>query len=995
MLGAFATSTTEGPTRDVEQPPRTTDCGSETRLPDRIARFELLEEIGRGGMGVVFRAHDPELDREVALKLVRPPSGTRESFASGAHARTLREAQAMAAITHPNVIPVFDVLHAAEGLCIAMEYVRGPTLRAWIETPRSWRDVLEVFRQAGEGLGAAHDVGLCHRDFKPSNVLVGLSGAGLPWVRVVDFGLARVLEGSASQRSAGDGSFMVSGSVTETGSVMGTPAYMSPEQHLGREVTPASDQYAFCVSLYWALYGALPFPTRGRTLRQILSYKLGRVLPRRPPERDVPRWLHALVLRGLSPDPGQRFPSMRALLDALASRRARGRAGWWGAGALVGVSAVAGLFFESPPKAPCALQATDPPPWSEVSRSSLQAGLSEVDADATWAKLDASLTTYAQTWSNARGEVCGGPRPEAGLECLARARRSVETLEELLAAPDPELLRRADALVEALPDPQACLGESARTALVLPEDPERALDVATLGRELTRISVIMSAGRYEAADEALRPVEQEARALAYAPLLARVLVRKGQVARLLGRYDDSEAALLEAHARALDGDDAATAIDAASALTYLLGYRLRRFDEGERWYRDAEASIARSGMQRSTEAALLWDNWGSVLTASGRFEEGLAAHQRALSIRDEVEDPHSAGHAVSMSNIGGTLLDLDRKEEAVAFLEKALAIRRDALGPEHPKTLAVMGNLATAYDDLGKTVLARSMLEEVIALQERALGPDHVSIATSATNLSAVLHGEREFERALALQRRALAIWEATYGPDHARVAVGHNNIASTLRELGRSEEAVTQYARALAVAESAMGSEHPTVATFLDHLGDMMRLSGRYPEAIAYVERALAVRTAAFGEEHRVVADSISDLALCHKGLGEFDRALELQQRAAAIYRNSLGEDHPSYFAAQSNLANALAGAGRREEARALHAEVLAKREARFGAGHFETASSHVNLADVLLAMGRPKEALPHFDSAHQIWSEALPAGDARTTAAQEGRDACKAELR
>lgn len=975
---------------------------AEPAVGTTLDRFELLEEIGRGGMGIVYRARDPQLDRVVALKLVRTEGGgsSASDASATARARMLREAQALAAVSHPNVIPVYDVRRTRAGLCIAMEFVEGPTLRAWMREPRAWQDVVEVFAQAGAGLVAAHEAGLCHRDFKPSNVLVGTTKAGRPRVRVVDFGLARpagehVSEGGVFWTTDG------SGKLTEAGSVVGTPSFMSPEQHRGGDVGPASDQYSFCVSLYWALYGELPFPSRGRSLRQVLAYKMQCALPRTPPERKAPAWLHSIVLRGLRPDPSDRFASMAVLLSSL--RSGRGRRMWWVGAAGLGAASLAGFMVDASPRTPCEVAMDEPAPWTEPQRTATRDALSATaGGEEAWQQLDDALTEYSQRWASAREAACAAgtghdvEAVRAGLDCLHRGRRSVDALAELFGAADGALLRRTRALVDALPPPQACVGDDAPPVaeMPLPEDPRRAAEAAETARELARVSMIMSAGRYDEAAEVLRPVEARARVLAHPPLLARVLLRKGQISRLRGKYALAEEALVASHTAAREGADPLTVIDASTALVYLLGYRLSRHDEGERWYREAEAAIIRANMNESREAALLLDNWGSVLTDMGRFDEALATHRRALAVGERVEGVGAPGTAVSISNVGAALLDLGRADEARVQYERSLEIRKAAYGLEHPKVISTMVHLGSTYDELGETALARGMLEDALALQERVLGPDHMAVATSATNLSAVLHREREFERALELQQRALAIWTKAYAGDHARVAIGHNNVASTLRKLGRYDDAVTHYERALAVAEVSMGSKHPTVGTFLDNLGDMMRKAERYDDALAYYDRSLEVREAAYGDSHRAVADSLADIALTHKAQGEFDTSLDYQSRANVIYRDTLGEEHPSYLAAQSNLANVMAKVGDLSGARSIHERTLAKRVARFGADHFETASSYLNLADVLLELGEPSQALEHFETAYRIWARELPADDSRTVVAKAGRDACRKRL-
>lgn len=278
----------------------------------RIGRFTLLGQIGQGGMGSVFAAYDEQLDRRVALKLLHQSlAGTKQQ-----RQRTVREAQAVARISHPNVISVYEVGESGEHIYIAMEYVDGETLQAWqSRSPHPWREILEMYLHAGAGLDAAHTAGVFHCDFKPENVLVGRDGR----VRLVDFGLARIdrsqelLESQASAQELPPGSES-RGRLTLPGIVAGTPGYMPPEQHYGGNVSGRSDQWSYCAALFEALYGYLPFPIE--TARDRIAKLQG---PPRPPPRDtkVPEEVHRALLRGLNKDPSQRFESMAELLDAL------------------------------------------------------------------------------------------------------------------------------------------------------------------------------------------------------------------------------------------------------------------------------------------------------------------------------------------------------------------------------------------------------------------------------------------------------------------------------------------------------------------------------------------------------------------------------------------------------------------------------------------------------------------------------------------------------
>ncbi|MCX4243602.1 FG-GAP-like repeat-containing protein [Paraliomyxa miuraensis] len=325
---------------------------SRVRDPVRLSRYLLLRPLGSGGAGVVYDGYDPELARRVAIKVLR--SGWREADAvARARARFVREAQSIARLSHPNVIAVYDVgtysagslePGACEGLepggaqgtgagvFIVMELVEGHDLGAWLERERpGWREIVERFLAAGEGLAAAHAAGVVHRDFKPSNVLVGDDGS----VKVVDFGLALTYgasEGSfepgswepGSPTSTGNGSFEVSEALdrlTRTGMLLGTPAYMAPEQHRGEAADRKADQFAFCASLYRALYGRHAF--EGRDVDELLvSKSAGRPRPV-PDDTRVPAWVQRVVLRGLQTDPAQRHGSMHELLRALRADPAR------------------------------------------------------------------------------------------------------------------------------------------------------------------------------------------------------------------------------------------------------------------------------------------------------------------------------------------------------------------------------------------------------------------------------------------------------------------------------------------------------------------------------------------------------------------------------------------------------------------------------------------------------------------------------------------------
>ncbi len=288
-----------------------------------VGRYRIERQLGQGGMGVVYVAFDPALGRRIALKMLRAEHEDDEEAAQ-ARDRMLREAHAMARLIAPNVVPVHDAGMWNGRPFIAMEVVDGRTRRGWLrEAPRPFQEILRVFREAGEGLEAAHGAGLVHRDFKPENVLVGSDGRA----RVTDFGLTRFeakLEAADPYRrnALAHAAPALENPLTRTGVVMGTPAYMAPEQLFGHGADARSDQFAFAASLYEALYGTRPFPAHSL---DELRWRLASGRIAEPvSEAGAPGWMRPVLERALSTDPKKRYRSVRELLDTLSGRAQRG-----------------------------------------------------------------------------------------------------------------------------------------------------------------------------------------------------------------------------------------------------------------------------------------------------------------------------------------------------------------------------------------------------------------------------------------------------------------------------------------------------------------------------------------------------------------------------------------------------------------------------------------------------------------------------------------------
>ena len=371
----------------------------------KIGRFVVVGTLGSGGMGVVYAAHDRELDRHVALKVLRDSAVTDEE-----RTRMLREGQAMARVTHPNVITVHEVGAEGDLVFLAEELLDGGTLGDWLEHRHTQAEIVEKFVAAGRGLAAAHAAGLVHRDFKPDNVLLGKDGR----VRVADFGLARALGGddpavTRANRPAPDSSTSPMSQLTRTGAVMGTPMFMAPEQHLGERADERSDQFAFCVALYHALYADFPFP--GKTSVALADAVIEGRMNRVPRGRHVPARLRAVVMRGLANKPGARFPSMTALLAELT--RPPGHAAR-NAGIAIGVVALAGAAVVGGYALRTRDEPVKPPPTIGGSAGGFDPKTLSGDRGVAWlataierGQLDDALEKYAMAGSLAQQSGAG------------------------------------------------------------------------------------------------------------------------------------------------------------------------------------------------------------------------------------------------------------------------------------------------------------------------------------------------------------------------------------------------------------------------------------------------------------------------------------------------------------------------------------------------------------------------------------------------------------
>jgi eukaryotic-like serine/threonine-protein kinase len=842
-----------------------------------VSRYVALEQIGRGGMGRVLRAYDPKLQREVALKEVR-----RDALDDEATARLVAEARAMAKLSHPHVVAVYDVeqLEAGE-VVLVMEYVAGRTLKDWLRAEhRSWRAIVDAFIQAGRGLAAAHEVGLLHRDFKPANVLVSERGT----VKVTDFGLAKI-SGSLSHSSSVEMGTSADG-LTEAGTVMGTPRYMAPEQHCGESLTPAADQYAFCVALWEGLCGEPPFA--GETMANDKSKG-----PPAWPERSTPRAAVEAIVRGLAPEAAHRWRSMEALLEALAWDPARRRRWWFTAGAAIAALGLTGVGYDA--WADARTQRCSGAKqqlagvWDDQRKADVETAFATIDksyAQTTLSKTVAALDTYAQDWAAMHTEACEATavREEQSPEmmdlrmaCLRRALVDLNASIDVLVDADPEVAERAHDLTGGLRPLSRCADTEALAADVEPPLPEEAEMVESVRAQVARARALNGAGRFAEAQQAIEAAQEDLVALEYGPVRTELALVAGSVLDNLGEYEASRVALEDAWQLAAAWGQWDALQKATTRWMFVVGARQQRVEQALqlRW-------MAHGLSQRAPEARAGFRSiLGNVLKTQGKYAEAETEHRAALALRIAARGPNHPDVAVSRYNLANVLSRQGRHREAETEHRAALALRVGALGPDHPNVARSRSDLAIALFAQHKYAEAEAEHRAALALRLAALGPDHPDVASSRNNLAAIHYHQGQYEKAEAEYRAAVAGWEAAVGPEHPSAAESLSNLAMVLAAQGKHAEAETHQRAAVSLFERALGPEHPNVAMARANLADSLALQGKFSDAEAEYRAALWGLEAALGADHPAVALARHNLANFLRWRSRPAEALPLAEQA------------------------------------------------------------------------------------------------------------------
>jgi eukaryotic-like serine/threonine-protein kinase len=860
-----------------------------------VGRYVVLERIGAGGMGVVYAAYDPELDRKVALKLLRPD---RAGAAGEAALRLQREAQAIARLSDPHVVAVYDAGTLGDQVFVAMELMEGRTLRQWLaEEKRSWREIVDVFAAAGRGLAAAHTAGLVHRDFKPDNVLLGTDGR----IKVADFGLARPVGdadpggGEAALMESPGSRGLLAIPLTEWGVAMGTPAYMAPEQLRGERADARSDQFSFCVALWEALYGQKPFTGEG--LREMLDAERRGAIVEPPAGTGVPARILPILRRGLAGSPEARYPGMAELLQELERDRSDVRRRWLAAAAVVLVTGAifAGLgYFQARRERLCGgseerLAGVWDAQVKGKTRAAFLATRSPLAA-AAWRAVEERLDRWSRDWTAQHRQACEATRVrgeqsedllDRRMFCLDQRLRETGAVTALLAHADTRVMEKSLKALGELEPLGDCANRAALAEKVPPPREKAVRDrVKQLQARISEARTLQAAGRVPQALALALEVDRQAAGVPYKPLQANAALLVGDLLENAGKFQESEENVYRAIWAGEEGRDDLLKARAWKKLVYTVGYRESRYAEAHRLARHAEAALVRAGGEASWEAALA-DGEASIYQLEGRYDEALRGFERALEISRRL--PGSAVYN-TLNNMANVYYEKGDYARAFQSYRDALQEVEALKGALHPDSAALRFNIGDVLTKMGRFDEAEPYLQQALERREKLFGPEHPDVAESLQGLAELWEEQGKHEKARLDLERALDIYVRQRASATVPWAMAEGALADCLRAEGHYDQAMRHLHAGLDSLELRLGRDHPYVASLLVILGKIELDRGKPVEALAPLERATTLYAKEGEPSWRADARFGLARALWQSGRDR-ERALSLGRQARADY--------------------------------------------------------------------------------------------------------------
>jgi len=848
----------------------------------RLGPYELSDKLGEGGMGVVYEADDPRLERKVAIKLLRDDLGREDRDAIVAEARSLAE------LAHPNVVQVFATGVDGNRAWVAMELVDGGTLSDWARShpPGSARRTtaaLSLLAGIGNALATAHAAGFVHRDVKPTNVLVGTDQRA----RLVDFGLARKHSDSPVTHepwlgTAGSGSSPPT--APESVAFAGTPRYMAPEQFDGVGASPLTDQYAFCLMAWELLYGDNPFeaPT---IVAQVTAKAHARPTP--PHDSTVRRAVGRALAQGLDPDPARRFPDMLTLLGALQPTTAKNRGAI--AVALGTASAVGLMLLHSPEDRPECDRAWASEPiaalWKGAQRDSVAHALESATvsyASNAFATVDAAIAEFSDAWVKQRVAACEATwhdrtanveALDAAVACLDGQRQVVEAFIGQLAQSEGSVEHAATGAAK-LPDPSECAATEGT-------DGPPAIESEAAAQRLAQARAASMVGDERRAESLAMEVVDDARHEQWPTALGDALEVAARARTKRGFDAVSPELLAEAHAVAIAADDPTRAFRRAIFATRVAGLD-HKPDEAQRWFRHAQTAAAQlspSPMQRAhlRRAAC------TVAYSRSDLAAAETACREALSIIDEVEasgSPEPIERDALEDQLARMLSKGGRPDEAEAIQLQILQRRTERLGADHPHVAAIHYALANNALMTRRTSVAVQRWQRAFEIYEASHGPDARWTISSLSGIGAALKFSGDLEGA---EQKLSEAWKrALRNPNPGAPKIG-TNLASVYEKQGRMEEALRLLRKVQALEETILPPKDPRRALTYGVTSTVLRKLDRLDEA----ERELRAKLELFvgtGDE-RQLSNAMVGLGMLEEQREQWAKALDWYEKAREIF--------------------------------------------------------------------------------------------------------------
>ncbi len=862
-------------------------------LPKEIGPYRILEELGEGGMGVVYLARQVEpVRRRVALKVIKLGMDTAEVIA-----RFESERQALALMSHTHIAKVLDAGATEQGRpYFVMEPVGGLAITEYCDKHKlGIRERLELFVQVCRAIHHAHQKGIIHRDVKPSNVLVSLEdGVSVP--KVIDFGVAKATDQRLTEKTV----------YTQQGLLIGTPEYMSPEQADlgGVEVDTATDVYSLGVLLYELLVGAVPFNLSSLSYSQI---------ERTIREQEPPKLGTRLSsLGGRASEVAER----RRLDIRSLARRLRGELNWIALKALekersrryASASELAAdveRYLKNEP-----VQARAPSP-GYVLRKAVARNKLAVAAGVGFVVL---LMAFGVAMALQARRIAW--EAERATREAATAEQVSNFLEGLFAVSDPGESRGNTITARELLDKGAVKIEE--------ELGDQPLVQARLLHSMGK--VYRELGLYQQSSPLLeRALELRERELGPEhPNVAASLNTLGAFYTLKGRYAEGEPTLrramtIQEKVLGPEHPDLALTLHNLAVL-----YRNRgKYAEGASLHQRSLAIREKVLGPEHPDVGQSLDNLALLYWEQGQYAQAEPLYLRALAIEEKAMGPDHPDVAFSLNNLAILYRNQGRYFEAEPLYLRALAIEEKALGLDHPSVARSLNNLAVLYRNQGKYAEAEPLYLRALATEEKTLGRGHPSVARSLNNLASLYQFQGRYAEAEPLFLRSLAIREKILGPNHPNVASSLTNLANVYTEQERYSEAEPLYLRATSIRETEQGPEHPRLPWSLHGLANAYRNQNRLSEAEPLYVRALTIREQRLGRSHRDVGWTLHDLAKLYARQGRISEAEDAFQRALAVREQALGPKHPDVAETLVEYAALLRELGRGAEAEKLEARL------------------------------------------------------------------------